>query len=737
MRKCLILKLAALSQMIVLAGDPVQVSTTAELVAALTAHNGTAGQVIELAANDYILPSEPMITDANNGYGAICVNNVTLRGLGARPEDVKLIGDGRIRAVLGVNSGRLENLMVTNGNTTAGYTPPGQTKPSANSTRGGGVYGPITITNCVIAGCKGSHGGGVASCTKLLDSRLCGNTATWGGAVFGMSFSGCTLANNTSGEGGGAWLNGKYEVRDSVFVGNAATGNDGGGIFQQGNVTVASNCVFSGNSAVNGGGGAAFGRAADATARVELYDCIVTNNTAKNGGACSKCTIRGGLVARNGASANGGGLHDSSAFACSILDNTAKAGGGCHGSDLHDRCVVSGNVVMGGSGGGGLYASSAYDCVVSNNFANGSFGGGVYNDADQVISNCLVYANRCSSGTGHAFGGGIYCASSDARIIDCEVTGNYAMTAPDAAASSFGLTGGVHRGTILGGSVHDNYADSLCGGCREGTAIGCRIYNNDSGDNGKNCHSMRLIGCDVSDNLVSYGSAYGCVFHDIVDGRSHTLTNNPFKADHTYSTVAAVWNYHVNATNCLFRGNKTTLFMGTNAGKVRASLVNCTVTDNEIGYTFHTFKDPDYQLDVVNSAFVGNRNKLGQACDIAMASAVDDEGRYGISLRNCLYGSTSVANLADFAPNPATLYRLGEGGIASAPLFKGSGAYPYEPKWSSPLVGRGMLMDWMTAAYDIRGDISAGKYRRLRDGKVDIGCYQSWLEPTGLVVLLQ
>ena len=187
----------------------------------------------------------------------------------------------------------------------------------------------------------------------------------------------------------------------------------------------------------------------------------------------------------------------------------------------------------------------------------------------------------------------------------------------------------------------------------------------------------------------------------------------------------------------LFRGNKTTLFMGTNAGKVRASLVNCTVTDNEIGYTFHTFKDPDYQLDVVNSAFVGNRNKLGQACDIAMASAVDDEGRYGISLRNCLYGSTSVANLAGFALNPATLYRLGEGGIANAPLFKGSGAYPYEPKWSSPLVGRGMLMDWMTAAYDIRGDISDGKYRRLRDGKVDIGCYQSWLDPTGLVVLLQ
>lgn len=104
--------------------------------------------------------------------------------------------------------------------------------------------------------------------------------------------------------------------------------------------------------------------------------------------------------------------------------------------------------------------TAAYDCIVSNNFANGCSGGGIYNDAEQVVSNCTVYANRCSSGTGHGYGGGIYCNTTKIRIVDCEVTGNYAMTAPDAASNKFGLTGGVQNGTIIGGAVHDNYADS-------------------------------------------------------------------------------------------------------------------------------------------------------------------------------------------------------------------------------------------------------------------------------------
>lgn len=45
----------------------------------------------------------------------------------------------------------------------------------------------------------------------------------------------------------------------------------------------------------------------------------------------------------------------------------------------------------------------------------------------------------------------------------------------------------------------------------------------------------------------------------------------------------------------------------------------------------------------------------------------------------------------------------------------------------------GAVADWMATATDIRGE----GYPRLRDGKVNIGCYQCWLDPLGMVLLLR
>ena len=41
--------------------------------------------------------------------------------------------------------------------------------------------------------------------------------------------------------------------------------------------------------------------------------------------------------------------------------------------------------------------------------------------------------------------------------------------------------------------------------------------------------------------------------------------------------------------------------------------------------------------------------------------------------------------------------------------------------------GWGLLLDWMEDGTDLAGN------PRLRDGKVDIGCYQCWLNPVGMV----
>ena len=52
-------------------------------------------------------------------------------------------------------------------------------------------------------------------------------------------------------------------------------------------------------------------------------------------------------------------------------------------------------------------------------------------------------------------------------------------------------------------------------------------------------------------------------------------------------------------------------------------------------------------------------------------------------------------------------------------------------KQKSPLVGKGLVLDWMADATDFAGN------PRLRDGKVDIGCYQCWLDPVGIVFSLR
>ena len=59
---------------------------------------------------------------------------------------------------------------------------------------------------------------------------------------------------------------------------------------------------------------------------------------------------------------------------------------------------------------------------------------------------------------------------------------------------------------------------------------------------------------------------------------------------------------------------------------------------------------------------------------------------------------------------------------------------PFALKLSSPAVKKEGLVDaWMSSATDLRGP----GYPRLRDGKVNIGCYQCWLDPVGLAVTIR
>ena len=51
--------------------------------------------------------------------------------------------------------------------------------------------------------------------------------------------------------------------------------------------------------------------------------------------------------------------------------------------------------------------------------------------------------------------------------------------------------------------------------------------------------------------------------------------------------------------------------------------------------------------------------------------------------------------------------------------------------------GLAKVADWMADAYDIRGEADDGKYRRLRDGKADLGCYQCWDDFIGTCIFVR
>ena len=179
------------------------------------------------------------------------------------------------------------------------------------------------------------------------------------------------------------------------------------------------------------------------------------------------------------------------------------------------------------------------------------------------------------------------------------------------------------------------------------------------------------------------------------------------------------------------------LFCGTTTPTRRGSIVNCTVVSNKYGMTFNYMYNETYPVKVENSVFVWNEGY--DTTDWRDIHSWGDVSSNGLRFANCAYGAVAgrfgsgqKSALADSSDGP--MYKFGANGFGADPKFALKGAeHPFEPKPTSPLVGLGAVQDWMADATDIRGD----GWGCLRDGKVDIGCYQCWLNPAGTTILLR
>ena len=618
----------------------------------------------------------------------------------------------------------------------------------------GGVGYQTTLSNCIVRACSGSHGGALAYATgakAAMDCTIENCTAsTAGGAGYEVDFIRCTIIRCSSKEGGGS-LGGK--MYDCNVISNSATTYGGGG---KGCIAV-SNCLISCNSASSQGGGL-YGCTG-------VFDCTVFSNTvssALEGSAMRNCYATNCWVACNKGCACVNGYYAD----CTIVSNTA-AGGAAAGyansrSLIFSNCVAFANAATGSSPIGAFSGATLYDCIVHDN-GYVTYGG--------ATRSCTVYGGAIYGNSAY-YGGAGY----ESTFYDVVISNNHAVT-----LGGVGYSCKAYRCRLVHNYVGDNSKDTsnenLQGGAlRYGVAVDCIIEGNAIINSpaksrlGGGTSDTIMTNCVVRNNYVyggngggiSGGVAYGCVISNNVGGLAlwggggalscynsdiyacslapcgpmvncrimgHPLTNEFRVGDNVYTSGCFAANNimiqrQISCTNCLFAEN--TLPSGTSMINFEANktiqFVNCTFANNRVSNMFWGFSAENKSATAINCIFDENYTPGGTRRDFSFSG-----GNY-IKLVNCLVGSSRTSGSL-YYPEENTL-------TSDYPRFdSANAAHPYSLKRSSPARRRGLVLDWMADATDLRHDEA---FPRLdKEGLVDIGCYQCWLEPVGICLTIR
>ena len=197
------------------------------------------------------------------------------------------------------------------------------------------------------------------------------------------------------------------------IIDGAPAGDDGGGILNDGTLTLVA-CTLSDNSAYKGGGIHNGGT-------LTLTACTLSDNAAYEGeysaggihnfgtATLTACTLSGNSSHYSGGILNYGTL---TLTACTLSDNSADCGGGIlNGGTLTlTACTLSGNAA---TYGGGIYNTwgtlTLTACTLSGNTAT-YYGGGIYSSSPDdytiALSACTVSGNSATYGAGGIFNQG-------------------------------------------------------------------------------------------------------------------------------------------------------------------------------------------------------------------------------------------------------------------------------------------------------------------------------------------
>ena len=463
--------------------------------------------------------------------------------------------------------------------------------------------------------------------------------------------------------------------------------------------TVISNCVFE-SCRSSAGGGACGTYTYNNACFGNFIDCTFTGNSTSgiSGGALyqaysiRRCTFRNNSA--TGASSNGGAVCGAKEIVGSTFEENALTNDG--GSSY---------------GGGAVYlpTNTRYDsvmisnCTFTANSTKKQYGGAIRNAHTGLsVVDSVFNGNSTSSGYGGAL-------ANVPLVRGCKIVSN--TTSP---SDAFG--GGVYDCTLTGCYIASNYA-YRCGAAADSRLYACTNVANTSGDFHEFGPASGGWGCYAED----------CVFNDVGASNKRVFGSSGFNrcrfanvkaGSRLFTTYVAMTNSLV--ANC--RSNFTLLYNVS----APSGWINCTIVSNV--YTLVGGDANSAVLTVKNCFFHGN-NIGSDIVDInSSASSVVS------SIKNSILSAAEDSYIPDYAnSNCLNIY----GSSTFDPGFVGVEKDPENPfaitRKSPAFEKAGVVEDWMATATDIRGD----GFPRLRDGLVNIGCYQCWDKDSGLTIFVR
>ena len=435
-----------------------------------------------------------------------------------------VFGESAIRCVYLTNGASLTGFTLTNGATHSSGS-------VIQELSGGGVWCNSTsalVANCIMAGNHAQVQGGGAYGGTLNNCLFYGNSSTNAGATFSNVLNNCTIVGNSSifGAGGvhSATLNNSIVYFNTGFPANyqqctinysCTTPQPAAG---SGNITAdpmlvdwlsgnfqlypASSCVNAGNNALAPAGPdlAGNGRIFNGTVDIGAYECYgdVTNAAGAH------------YVAAN--SPNPVPPYTSWATAALTIQDAidvAVAG---------DEIVVTNGVYASGGRAVGTIGNNrvAVDRAVTVRSVNGpqftliqgfqvpdtTLGPGavrcVYLATNAVISGFTLTngATLATGPYGSAWGGGVYCETSDGLVLNCVLTGNSAIGGGGASGAT------LKNCLLVGNSGYD------AGGAWLSTLMNCTVVGNSATSAGGGVYNIWATNCIVYFNSAPAGANY-------------------------------------------------------------------------------------------------------------------------------------------------------------------------------------------------------------------------------------